>query len=280
MTQRRFTVTRLAGALGAEIAGLDLTQPLRRDDIAALREAWLLHGVVQLRNQPLTSEQFLAFARAIGTPVEYPFVNGIAGFPYIIEVKKLEHERANFGGIWHSDTTYLERPPMATLLLAREVPPYGGDTLFANQVLAYEALSSAMQRLLAGLRGVSSSAKADTTRSREDRIADGGRADRREEYRVEHPVVRIHPETGRRALYVNIAHTVRFAGMSDEESAPLLHFLFEHQKKEEFTCRLRWEVGSIALWDNRCTQHYPINDYHGFRRVMHRITLAGDVPQG
>lgn len=280
MTQPRFTVTRLAGALGAEIAGLDLTQPLRSDDIAALRDAWLLHGVVQLRNQPLTSEQFLAFAQAIGTPVEYPFVNGITGFPYIIEIKKLEQERANFGGIWHSDTTYLERPPMATLLLAREVPPYGGDTLFANQVLAYEALSSGMQRLLAGLRGVSSSAKADTTRSREDRIADSGRADRREEYLVEHPVVRIHPETGRRALYVNIAHTVRFAGMSDEESAPLLHFVFEHQKKEEFTCRLRWEVGSIALWDNRCTQHYPINDYHGFRRVMHRITLAGDIPQG
>jgi taurine dioxygenase len=280
MTQPRFTVTRLAGALGAEIAGLDLTQPLRSDDIAALREAWLLHGVVQLRNQPLTSEQFLAFAQAIGTPVEYPFVAGIAGFPHIIEIKKLEHERANFGGIWHSDTTYLERPPMATLLLAREVPPYGGDTMFANQVLAYEALSEGMKRLLAGLRGVSSSAKADTTRTREDRIADSGRADRRQEYLAEHPVVRIHPETGRRALYVNIAHTVRFAGMRDEESAPLLHFLFEHQKKEEFTCRLRWEVGSIALWDNRCTQHYPINDYHGFRRVMHRITLAGDIPQG
>lgn len=136
MSAPELTVTRLAGALGAELSGLDLSQPLRQDDIAALRSAWLAHGVVFLRDQHLTSEQFLAFAQAVGTPVEYPFVNGIAGFPVIIEVKKLAHETINFGGIWHSDTTYLEQPPMATLLLAREVPPYGGDTLFANQVLA------------------------------------------------------------------------------------------------------------------------------------------------
>lgn len=275
-----FKVTRLSGALGAEVEGLDLTQPPSSQDVAALRQLWLEHGVIFLRDQPLSSEQFLAFAQTIGTPVEYPFVKGIAGFPYIIEVKKLEHETVNFGGIWHSDTTYLERPPMATLLLAREIPPYGGDTLFANQVLAYETLSDGMRRLLDGLRAVASSAKADTSRTREDRIAEGGRADRREEYEVEHPVVRVHPETGRRVLFVNIAHTVRFSGMTEAESAPLLQFLHAHQVKEELTCRFRWQVGSIALWDNRCTQHYPVNDYHGFRRVMHRITLEGDVPQG
>jgi taurine dioxygenase len=168
---------------------------------------------------------------------------------------------------------------MATLLLAREVPPQGGDTLFANQVAAYDALSDGMKRLLDGLRCVNSSAKADTSRTREDRIAEGGRGDRRE-YSVEHPAVRVHPETGRRALYMNSAHTVRFAGMTEDESAPLLRFLHEHQKKEEFTCRFHWQAGSMALWDNRCAQHYPINDYHGHRRVMNRITLAGDVPQG
>ncbi|MGK2898647.1 MAG: TauD/TfdA dioxygenase family protein [Burkholderiaceae bacterium] len=273
------TVTRLAGAIGAEISGVDLRRPLPAEQAAALRRIWLDHGVVFLRDQQLTSDQFLAFAQAIGTPVEYPFVNGIPGYPYIIEVKKLEHERVNFGGVWHSDTAYLDQPPMATLLLAREVPPQGGDTLFASQVAAYEALSDGMQRLLAGLRCVNSSAKADTSRTREDRIAEGGRRDRRD-YTVEHPAVRVHPETGQRALFMNVAHTVRFAGMTEDESAPLLRFLHEHQKKEEFTCRFRWQVGSLALWDNRCVQHYPVNDYHGHRRVMHRITLAGDVPQG
>lgn len=279
MNDAGMTVTRLAGAIGAEISGVDLRRPLPAEQAAALRRVWLEHGVVFLRDQQLTSDQFLAFAQAIGTPVEYPFVNGIPGYPYIIEVKKLEHERVNFGGVWHSDTAYLDQPPMATLLLAREVPPHGGDTLFASQVAAYEALSDGMKRLLAGLRCVNSSAKADTSRTREDRIAEGGRSDRRD-YTVEHPAVRVHPETGQRALFMNVAHTVRFAGMTEDESAPLLRFLHEHQKKEEFTCRFRWQVGSLALWDNRCVQHYPVNDYHGHRRVMHRITLAGDVPQG
>lgn len=279
MNQSTMGVKRLAGAVGAEISGLDLREPLTAEQSAALRRIWLEHGVVFLRDQHITPEQFLAFAQAIGTPVEYPFVNGIPGYPYIIEVKKLEHERVNFGGVWHSDTAYLDLPPMATLLLAREVPPQGGDTLFANQVAAYDALSDGMKRLLDGLRCVNSSAKADTSRTREDRIAEGGRGDRRE-YSVEHPAVRVHPETGRRALYMNSAHTVRFAGMTEDESAPLLRFLHKHQKKEEFTCRFHWQAGSMALWDNRCAQHYPINDYHGHRRVMQRITLAGDVPQG
>lgn len=271
-------VTRLAGAIGAEIDGFDAVRsPLDAALVAQLRALWLEHGVVFLRRQQLDSDQFLAFARTIGTPVEYPFVKGLDGYPHIIEVKKLEHERVNFGGVWHTDTAYLERPPMATLLLAREVPPHGGDTLFASQTAAYEALSEGMRRLLDGLRCVNSSAKADTSRTREDRIAEVGR-EQRGTYEAEHPAVRVHPETGRRALYMNAGHTVRFAGMTEAESAPLLQFLHEHQRKEEFTCRFRWEPGSLALWDNRCTQHYPINDYHGHRRVMHRITLAGDVP--
>jgi len=272
-------IERLSGTVGAEISGLDLRLRLSAERIAPVRRAWLEHGVVFLRDQHLTPDQFLAFAQWIGTPVDYPFVDGIAGYPKIIEVKKLEHERINFGGVWHTDTAYLERPPMATLLLAREVPPHGGDTLFSDQVAAYEALSEGMKRLLDRLRCVNSSDKADTSRTREDRIAEGGRNERRT-YEAEHPAVRLHPETGRRALYMNAGHTVRFAGMTEAESAPLLQFLFEHQKKEEFTCRFRWKTGSLALWDNRCVQHYPINDYHGYRRVMHRITLAGDVPRG
>jgi len=167
---------------------------------------------------------------------------------------------------------------MGTMLIAREVPPFGGDTLFANMYLAYEILSPGMRRLLDGLIAVNSSAKADVTKTREDRIRDGARKDAKPEYVAEHPVVRTHPETGRKALYVNGGHTVRFKDMTEEESAPLLQYLFAHQQRPEFTCRFRWEVGSLALWDNRCTQHNPINDYHGDRRIMHRVTLAGDKP--
>jgi taurine dioxygenase len=167
---------------------------------------------------------------------------------------------------------------MATLLVAREVPDVGGDTLFANQYLAYDTLSDGMKRLLAGLHGIASSAKADASRTREDRIRSDGSAEARRLLVAEHPVVRTHPETGRRSLYVNRAHTVGFAGMTEEESAPLLGFLFDHQIRPEFTCRFRWRAGSLAVWDNRCAQHYAVNDYHGKRRVMHRITLAGDRP--
>ena len=274
----RITVKRIAGALGAEIGGIDLREPTN-DDIAAIRAAWLEHLVVFFRDQPLTPAQFMAFAKRIGRPIEYPFVKGIAGFPEIIEVKKLEHEKVNFGGVWHSDTAYLEEPPMASMLLAREVPPRGGDTLFANMYLAYETLSEGMKRVLEPLWGVNSSAKADVTRTREDRLKTDGRDEVGRELVAEHPVVRTHPETGRKALYVNFAHTARFRGMTEKESAPLLEYLFQHQVRPEFTCRFSWQVGSLALWDNRCAQHNPVNDYHGFRRLMHRITLAGDRPR-
>src|SRR5215471_8256445 len=269
----------IAGALGSEIGGVDLARELDGNTIAAIRRAWLDHLVVFFRGQPLTPERFLAFARLFGEAVEYPFIKGIDGFPEITPVVKLERERVNFGGLWHSDTAYLERPPMGTMLIAREVPPYGGDTLFANMYLAYESLSPGMQRLLVDLVAVNSSAKADVTKTREDRVRDGARTDAQCEYEARHPVVRTHPETGRKALYINGAHTVRFEDITEEESAPLLQYLFAHQQRPEFTCRFRWEVGSIAFWDNRCTQHNPINDYHGFRRVMHRVTLAGDQPR-
>jgi taurine dioxygenase len=275
----QFQIQRSAGALGAEILGVDLAAGLTESLAAQIRKVFLEHQVVFFRDQQLTSGQFLAFAKAMGQPVEYPFVKGIDGHPVIIEVKKLEHERTNFGGIWHSDTTYLEQPPMGSMLLAREVPPYGGDTLFASQYAAYEALSDGMRKLLDPLKAISSSAKADVSKTREDRIASDGRADAKKDYTATHPVVRTHPETGRKALYVNVAHTVRFDGMTEEESAPLLHFLYRHQVKPEFTCRFSWKPGSLAFWDNRCVQHNPVNDYHGHRRLMHRITLAGDTPR-
>ena len=279
MRNATFEVRPIAGAIGAELHGIDLAAELPAETVAAVRQALLDHLVIFFRDQDLPPARFLALARQFGAPIEYPFVNGIDGFPEIIAVTKLEHERVNFGGVWHSDTTYLAEPPLGTLLVAREVPPVGGDTLFANQYLAYEALSDRMRAMLDGLKGVSNSAKADVTRTREDRVKTAGTSQAREALVAEHPVVRTHPETGRKALYVNTAHTQRFAGMTEEESAALLGFLFRHQSRPEFTCRFRWEVGSLAFWDNRCAQHNPINDYHGHRRVMHRITLAGDRPR-
>lgn len=271
-------VRKIAGALGAEISGVDLTQPISSALAAEIREVFLQHEVIFMRKQALSPQQFLDFAHAMGEPVEYPFVKGIEGFPHIIEVKKLEHEKVNFGGIWHSDTTYLETPPMGSMLLAREIPPFGGDTLFASQYAAYEALSDTMQRLLDGLQGINSSAKADVSKTREDRLKSDGKASAPKDFTNSHPVVRTHPETGRKALYVNVAHTSGIEGLTDAESASLLNFLFQHQVKPEFTCRWAWEKDAIAFWDNRCTQHNPINDYHGYRRVLNRITLKGDKP--
>ena len=272
-------IRKIAGALGAEIHGVDLARSPSADVVAAIRAALLEHLVVFFRDQNLSVAQFLAFARTLGKPVEYPLIKGLPDYPDVIEVSKLEHEKANFGGIWHSDTTYLDYPPMGSMLLAREVPPAGGDTLFANQYLAYETLSAGLRRMLDGLIGVSSSAKADATKTREDRVKADARVDAKTEYLAEHPVVRTHPDTGRKALYVNVAHTVRFKDMIEAESTPILDYLFQHQTRPEFTCRFQWRVGSLAFWDNRCTQHNPVNDYHGYRRVMHRITLAGEKPR-
>jgi taurine dioxygenase len=272
-------VNPVAGALGAEVDGVDLGRPLGAETVALLRRALLDHLVLFFRDQDLAPGALLAAARQFGTPVEYPFVKGIDGLPEVIEVSKLEHERVNFGGIWHSDTSYLETPPMGTLLLAREVPPAGGDTLFANMYLAGETLSEGLRSMLEGLTAINSSAKADASRTREDRVRSAPKDGSDRVLEAEHPVLRTHPETGRKALYVNVAHTLRFGGMTEAESAPLLGYLFHHLTKPEFTCRFRWRPGSLAFWDNRAAQHNPINDYHGYRRIMHRVTLAGDRPR-
>jgi len=274
---RHIKVRRLAGALGAEIGGVDIARPLDDPVIAEIRRAFLEHLVIFFRGQSMTPPQLLAFGRRFGEPVEYPMLKGIPECPLITPVIKLEHERDNFGGVWHSDTTYLEQPPMGSMLYAVETPPYGGDTLFASQYAAYDALSDGLKQALSGLVGINTSGKADVTRSREDRLREAG-ADRKI-LTGEHPVVRTHPETGRKALYVNFGHTLRFKGWSEEESVPLLEYLFRHQVRPEFTCRYSWAPGSLAFWDNRCAQHNPVNDYHGYKRVMHRLTLAGDRPR-
>jgi taurine dioxygenase len=266
----------IAGALGAEVSGIDASRPLEAQIIGEIRQAWLEHAVIFLHEQRLTPHALLDFARAFGEPMEYPQLKGLPECPFVTPVVKLEHERVNFGGIWHSDTTYLQRPPMASMLYALETPPYGGDTIFASQSLAYESLSDGLKSILDGLTGINSSLKAEASKTREDALRAAGAQNK--VLIGEHPVVRTHPETGRKALYVNVGHTTHFKGWKEDESRPLLSYLFAHQVKPEFTCRFQWRPGSLAFWDNRCAQHLPVNDYHGHKRVMHRVTLAGDKP--
>ena len=278
MDYQHIQVNKIAGALGAEISGVDLSHLLSDEVIAEIRKAWLDNLVIFFRNQDITPEQQLAFAERFGEIDIYPMLQGIEGYPQIAPVLKLEHETVNFGGLWHSDTSYLEVPPMAGVLLAREVPPYGGDTLFSNMYMAYEALSPGMKKALEGLVGINSSASAEVSRTREDRVQTAATAFSHQELIGEHPVIRTHPETGKKILYINRGHTQRFKGFTEEESRPILEYLFAHQVRPEFTCRFRWEPGSLAFWDNRSAQHNPVNDYHGYKRLMHRIILKGDKP--
>ena len=266
----------LDAALGAEIFGIDLGKPLTQVAVTQIRQAFLKHLVIFFRDQHLSPADLITFARLFGEPMLYPQLKGLPGYPLVTAVIKREHELTNFGGVWHTDTAYLEYPPMASLLYALETPPHGGDTLFANQYLAYDALPASRQQQLEGLIGINTSAKPETSRTREDRQRESG-----EELKVliaRHPVVRTHPETGRKSLYVNAGHTTQLEGLSEQESEELLSTLFSHQIRPEFVARFSWSPGSLAFWDNRCTLHYPLNDYHGHRRVMHRVTVAGDRP--
>ena len=272
---RFIKVSPIGGVLGAEIKGVNIACPLELEVVLELRQAFLDHLVIVFRNQELTPQEMLAFSRQFGQPMEYPQLKGLSECPMITEVIKLESENLNFGGVWHSDTTYLESPPMASMLYAVKIPPYGGDTVFANQYMAYETLSEGLKKTLHELLGIYTSTKLEISKTRDNRLNDSDG-----ELKIlcaSHPVVRKHPETMNKALFVNNAHTTHFEGWTMQESHPLLDFLFEHQVRPEFTYRLRWRPGTLAFWDNRCTLHYPVNDYLGFKRIMHRVTLQGDV---
>ncbi len=271
--------------MGAEITNIDLadcfdhsTNRMDNAVVKEIRSAWLEHHLVVVREQAISPAQQLSFAEALGEPDIYPFLQGLKGFPMITEVLKKETETVNFGGVWHSDTTYKPCPPMATLLYAKELPPLGGDTLFANQYAAYEQLSAGLKHSLEALHGVNVAVKEQVSVTRSERVKEAGNGLQAEKMRGIHPVVRTHPESARRSLFVNPAHTIAFDGWTELESEGLLNFLFTHQISPEFQCRLSWRTGDIAIWDNRCTLHYPLNDYHGYRRLLHRITLKGDSP--
>lgn len=278
MTYRHINPKPLTPALGAEIEGVNIADRLSDDVIDEIHRAFLEHQVIFLRNQALDPESLLAFGRRFGELDRYPFVAGLDDYPEVVEVVKKEHETINFGGLWHSDTSYLEIPPKASMLYGRTIPPVGGDTLFASMYLAYESLSEGLQKALEGLAVLNSSRRRSAAITRTHRAAERPAAAEDTIAEAIHPLVRTHPDTGRRALYCSDAHTMHIEGMTEEESAPLLQHLYRVQQRPEFCCRFRWRPGSLAFWDNRCTQHNALNDYHGYRREMYRITLAGERP--
>jgi taurine dioxygenase len=279
----RIEVKRIAGAMGAEIEGADLSQPLDDATFAEIHRAWLENNVIFFRDQKLTPQQYLRFAKRWGDIHLHPYMKGMADNPEIFEIIKTETETKNFGNRWHTDQQFCAEPAKATMLYAIETPDAGGDTMFANLYLAYESLSDGMKQMLAKLKTFNMGDRKYGGKSRAERYASGGDtmagrvAPPPQEMNAVHPLIRTHPETGRKALYIG-SHSDRFDGLTKEESEPLRKFLMHHARRPEFTCRFRWRPGSLALWDNRCSQHYALNDYHGERRHMLRITIKGDTP--
>jgi taurine dioxygenase len=279
--ESRIDVRPVAGALGAEIFGADLARPLDDATFREIHDAFLDHVVIFFRDQHLTPEQYKAFARRFGELEVHRYLKGLDGHPEVLPIVREPGDREVFAAGWHSDVTYQERPVLGSMLYAREIPDYGADTLFANQYLAYEALSPGMRAMLDHLVGIHGTAKVYDPYAKmglHDSLLKADRKSVQSTEEVEHPVVRKHPETKRKALFVNPHYTLRFKDMTEEESKPLLDFLFAHGIRPEFTCRFRWAENSIVFWDNRCTLHTPIDDYFGKRRIMHRITVKGDRP--
>ena len=272
-----------ATGFGAEIAGLDLSRPLSAQTLAEVKRAFADHSVVWFPGQPLDHNQLEAFTLQLGEFGNDPYVKPLADHPHILEVKREAAETASvFGGAWHSDWSFQDQPPAATLLHAKIVPPVGGDTHFADGYAAYEALSPTMQRMLDGLRAVHSAAGpygskgyyAQDGKARSMEIISSVEAEKTHA----HPLVRTHPDSGRKALFVNAIYTIAIEGMTEPESQALLGFLFKHMTQDAFVYEHRWAENMLTMWDNRCALHNATGGYDGHRRLMHRTTVAGEVP--
>jgi len=274
----------IAGALGAEIGGVDIAAGIDEQTFGEIYRAWLDYNVIFFRDQNISPDQQLAFANRFGDIHRHLFNKAMDDYPEITELLKRPDQKLNSGGRWHSDQMYTPQPAKATMLLAREVPAYGGDTMFSSMYRAYEALSDGMKLMLSELRAISNGDNRNNPSgmTRQERVAAGiaqiSQIDPGDAQTISsHPVVRTHPETGRQLLYVG-GHTERIDGWTEAESKPLLTYLLAHAAKPEFICRFRWTEGAMALWDNRCTQHFAINDYFGHQRRMHKIMVKGDTP--
>jgi len=282
MAYSRIEVQPLSGTLGAEVAGVDLAR-LSDSTFAEINRALVEHGVLCFRNQSLSHAEQVAFGRRFGELDIHPIVQGTDELPELLRVWKPAGDSASFGTGWHTDNTFFECPSKATILYGVTIPPYGGDTLFASMERAYEALSPAMREFLAGLRAVHSASRAyDPRVTGEAKYR--GEAPLKYTYsdavtaEVEHPVIRTHPESGRKCLFVNPMFTLRLVGLGARESDALLKMLFEHAVQPDFTCRVRWQPRTLTMWDNRSVQHYAMDDYREFERLMYRVTVQGDRP--
>jgi taurine dioxygenase len=272
MNSARLEVKPLTGAMGAELSGIDLSTDMDDPMFAAVHQALLEHGAIFFHDQDITPSQQMEFAKRWGDVHLHPHMRCLPDHPGIIEIVKKEDDTLVFGANWHTDQMFTATPARVTMLYAKQVPPAGGDTMFANLYQAYDALSSGMKAMIADLRTVS---VYDKKKKRPAAMTPTDPDNAPQSY--EHPLVRKHPETGRKALYLcHSGITRQIAGMTEQESQPLLNYLITHASRPEFTCRFRWQVGSMAVWDNRRTLHNPVNDYYGHRRVMHRITIEGE----
>ncbi len=281
---RTLAVEPAAGALGAYVTGLDLTRPLAAEEVAELRRLIADHLVVFLPDQPMTLDDLERLTDQLGGRDVTPFVRPVEGRPYVIRVIKEPEDELNFANAWHTDLSYLPEPPTYTLLHAWDVPPYGGDTVWSNQQLAYDTLSAGLRATLDTLAAVHSAGMAYGTGGYIEKVASKTSMaiePSPDAYRRQvHPVVTVHPESGRRQLYVNPVYTTHIAGWTPAESQPLLQYLYRHATNENLTCRLRWRRHTLAIWDNRSTQHNALNDYRGVRREMYRTSVKGVAPRG
>lgn len=268
---------------GAQILGVDLSRPLAPPVLAEVKAAWARHAVVSFPDQPLDLDQLEAFTLQMGRFGVDPFIAPMPGHPNVLELRRKSDEKAtNFGAGWHSDWSFQAEPPAATILRAQVTPPVGGDTLFADCARAYEDLSDNMKALLAPLRAVHSASRAygtkgvfaKETEARTMEIIVSAEADKS----LTHPLVRTHPVTGRKALFVSPVYTAGIEGFTVKESQALLGFLFAHMTQDEYVFRHRWAPGTLLMWDNRCTVHFAEGGYDGHLRVMHRTTVAGERP--
>jgi taurine dioxygenase len=282
MDYKHIEVKPLAGAIGAEIFGVDLAEEEMAPDVfEEVHRAFLTHCVIFFRDQAMDDDVLARFGRRFGELAALPPHRQVPGkYPELLIVETQPEDKMVFGWEWHTDTSHLEVPTLGSILYAKVLPPVGGDTMFANQYLAYETLSDGMKELLDGMVAVHANGRILRTLAEGQTPVPGteGVSAGWSEMWAEHPVVRTHPETGRKALYVNEMHTERLKDMTVEESQPLLQFLYAHASKPEFTCRFKWEVNSVAFWDNRCAMHLAMNDYPGHHRLMHRVQVRGTRP--
>lgn len=274
------------GPVGAEISGVDLSSPLSTQVRDEIYHAWLKHHVVFFRDQVLSPAQQATFSSNFGELDVYPFMQALDAHANVIPVIKEADATLNFGGAWHTDTSYMEQPPKATILYAIDVPDEGGDTLFADATEAYRQLSPGMQQTLESLTGVYSAKMVHGASGGYNRVAAkenlgdayGGNAEFAEQ-EVEHPLIRTHAETGKKSIYCSKPHTHRIKGWTREESLPIFGFLARQVVQAQFVSRFKWSKGSLAMWDNRCLFHNALNDYQGQRRHMHRVIVRGERPR-